>query len=634
MKALTARQSDLDQLSHHLATMASMIEPPPARTADVWADEKRVLPPGSPEPGPWRTSRVPYTRAICEAAADARYSTVVIVTGAQQAKTETLMNIVAHRLDDGPYVPILWVGPTQKNVQSMSGDRWNKLLQSVPTLWDRLEKGHRNKTTEKFIAGVRFGFGWAGSATELASHPAGLVVLDERDRMDSDIGSEGDPVELARARISNYADGRIVIASTPTLDGASPIMTLFDEGTRQIFCWPCPHCGEQFRPRLSLLKWPDGADPGVALREAFMVCPGCGGEIRDHHRNDMMAAHVFLPHAIDEDRGDYHLIDQLPDQPTASFMISGLVSPWRTFGDSASKLVAAYRSGDEFRIQAVVNTIAGEPYKVTGSRPEWDQVHRRRLPYGRLTVPHGVQLITAGVDVQKRGLYYTIRGWGYNLESWKLDHGYIAGDTEFDNPWIMLGNILQKQIGDRAIHRMFIDSGYRPGDQHRRPENVIYSFCRRFGDRAFPTKGHDAQDRPIKSNLLDIDFQGAVLKGGIRLFHLNSDFFKSWIHARVGWPVGEPGGWHLNQETDEDYCRQIIAEEVVTKPSGRRVWIKKSRQNHYLDCEALAVAAAYSLHAEALPPMDAPAPEPKANPGTSQGPGGYIQRPEGSWFNR
>jgi phage terminase large subunit GpA-like protein len=84
---------------------AEIIDAPPIRTADEWADARRVLPAGNAEPGAWRSDRVPYTRPICQAFADLASRWVVVVMGSQMAKTETILNIIGHRFDDGPRVP-------------------------------------------------------------------------------------------------------------------------------------------------------------------------------------------------------------------------------------------------------------------------------------------------------------------------------------------------------------------------------------------------------------------------------------------------------------------------------------------------------------------------------------------------
>jgi phage terminase large subunit GpA-like protein len=67
------------------------------------------------------------------------------------------------------------------------------------------------------------------------------------------------------------------------------------------------------------------------------------------------------------------------------------------------------------------------------------------------------------------------------------------------------------------------------------------------------------------------------------------------VHERVRWPDDQPGGWHLPADVTETYCCQIVSEGRVKKPSGGYTWVQRSRDNHFLDCEAMAYAAAYML---------------------------------------
>ena len=121
----------------------------------------------------------------------------------------------------------------------------------------------------------------------------------------------------------------------------------------------------------------------------------------------------------------------------------------------------------------------------------------------------------------------------------------------------------------------------------------------------FPSKGRDTMDTPHQVRDIDYSIGGKLIKGGVRLYHVNTDYWKRWIHSRVNWPPeAETGGWHLHNATTESYCRQIVAEEMVIKASGKAVWVRKSKENHYLDCEVLAACAAHSLgvqHLQAVP---------------------------------
>lgn len=631
---------DQRTLSRYIDAVADLVRPPPDRTADQWADACRILPADSPEPGPWRSSRVPYMVPIMRAFSDPRYRTVVVVAGAQMAKTECIFNIFGHRFSDGPYMPALYVGPTEKQVRSISNDRFAKMLRSTPILAARLEGGHRDKVTEKYLAGVRLGFAWAGSATELASHPVGLVLVDERDRMIADVDGEGDPVELARARLKNYPRGVLGVFSTPTIEGASAIWSLYEEGTMCAWSWPCPHCREFFVPRLDLLRWPADATPQEALAHGVLACPSCGAEITSEHKPSMNAAGAYQPHALGDD-GEHVPVAEPAINTTASYWVSGLASPWRTFGQAAEIMVRAYRSREPERVQAAINTEMGELYRIRGDAPAWHDVAARKSGYAPGSIPDGVRMLTCGVDVQKRGLYYVVRGWGFNSESWLIRHAYIPGETEYDSVWLLIASVyaeLYQHAGEQMhVSRVFVDSGYRPGDRWRRPENQVYVHARRHHGLVFPTKGHETQDRPIKASDIDVSIAGRVLKGGVKLFHLDTDYLKTWIHSRIRWPSGEPGGWHLHADTDEDYCRQIVSEELVVKPSGRRIWLRRAKDNHYLDAEANALAAAITLQVHALPRTQSTQQStqqstPQATPQAT--PQRFVPRAQGSWFRR
>ncbi len=553
---------------------------------------------------------------------------VIIEQGSQQGKTENLLNIIGHRLDDGPYCPVLFIAPTEKMVRSVSQDRLDKMLMTTKSLWDKTEKGHRNKVMEKHVGGVRLGMSYAGSATELAGHPAGLVLVDERDRMSSDAGGEGDPVLLAKARTKNFPGSKVVVCSTPTIQGASPIHKLYETGTRGKWSWACPDCNEYFVPYLSLLSWAEGATPNQALESARLACPHCGSMIENKHKAEMNAKGRFEYHVpeLDEHGNESREIPIGPEPPenrVASFWVSGICSPWQSFGDLAEVLLIAYQSGDPETIQATINTYFGELFVEKGDAPPWHEVMELIDPYAPLTIPHGVQIITIGCDVQKEGIFYTVKGWGYNSESWKLDHGFLHGDTDYDTVWLALTKILQRPMGEEKLYckRLFVDSGYRA--------HQVYKFCRQHNGLAFPTKGHQQQDKPFRANKIDVTMGGdRVIKNGLSLFHLDTNFFKTWLYSRYRFPEGEVGGFHLDNATDEDYCKQITAEEKIVKPSGKILWKQIRKDNHYLDCEVGAAAAAASLGIHTLKPIE----EAKKKPKPAKKKGGFIDAPRSGFI--
>lgn len=145
------------------------------------------------------------------------------------------------------------------------------------------------------------------------------------------------------------------------------------------------------------------------------------------------------------------------------------------------------------------------------------------------------------------------------------------------------------------------------------PEHRVYEFCRRHARVAYAVKGFDHRDQPLSVKRIDVTPKGKAARYGLDLVCLDSDLFKSWVHERVRWPDDQPGGWHLPSDTTEAYCRQIVSEGRVKKPSGGYIWVQRSRENHFLDCEAMAYAAAYMLGVQRIADSaQARQPKPKA----------------------
>jgi phage terminase large subunit GpA-like protein len=576
--------------------------------------------------------------------------------GSQMGKTANLLNVIGHKLDDDP-APVLYIGPTKSNVDGVIEPQVHQLLRTSPSLWAKTLKGRKSQKLIKRVSGVTLRMAWAGSATELASQPAHTVLVDEVDRMDP-IPGEGDPVSLAEARIATYPDGRLIITSTPTegsvtaskhpvtgiehwdvadgRDVVSPVWKLWQEGTRHEWAVPCPDCAAFFVPRFKLLQWPEDCTPKRALREARLTCPNCGSLIGDERRTWMNTHGHYLAPGQWVEQGA--VCGDPPDAETATFWASGLMSSWVTWGQRAANWLRASRSGDPDRIRTAINTGFGELYRIGADAPAWESVRALCGAYEAGQVPSEVRRITCGVDVQKNRLVYVIRGWGQRSTSWLIEAGELWGETEQDGVWSELGALLERDFDGRHIARMAVDAGYRPGDKWKRPDHMVYAFCREHA-AAMATKGHDTQSKPLAPSLIDVTVRGKLIKRGLQLWHVDSDYFKSWVHTRLQWPTNQPGAWHLPVDVTDDYCQQLTAEARTVKPSGRVAWVTIRRDNHFLDCEMLNVAAAYALGVHRM--RDDPvvraapvAPTPRVEPTAPPQRQAWMSNRKGTWFRR
>jgi phage terminase large subunit GpA-like protein len=127
---------------------------------------------------------------------------------------------------------------------------------------------------------------------------------------------------------------------------------------------------------------------------------------------------------------------------------------------------------------------------------------------------------------------------------------------------------------------------------------MVYQFCRRYYGRAIPTKGRQQQDKPYK--FAEVDQKGHE-RQPLKLMHVHTDHFKSWVHARIVWPVEHAGAWFIAQDASDDYCQQVVAEARLVTQAGRVFWHKLRTDNHYFDAEVLAATAAHLEQVHRLP---------------------------------
>lgn len=549
-----------------------------------------------------------------------------IVCGTQMGKTASLMNIQGEKLDNDP-APCLWIGPTKSNVENVIEPQFDQMVKNSASLASK-ESKQRQKKLLKRIAGTIMRFAWAGSATEIASMPAHTVVVDEVDKCE-DIPGHGDVVTQGEARLSNYRQsGGILIATSSPTEGSvetvkhevtglehwgvsdpqdigSKMWKIWQNGTRHEFMVPCPHCGEYFAPRLQYLTgWQEGDSPAKAKRKAKLLHWRCGTLIEERDKDAMIAA--GLPIAPGQYVVDGKVMGDPPDSEWYTIWISGLLSPWVSWGQSAYAWLTAARSHDEATIRGVINLRFGELFRLRGEAPPWEEIKKLSADstYDMGIVPKGVRKIFMTVDVQQDHLVVIVRGWGVELESWLLHREELWGKTDEQEVWNRLDAFADKGFQEHAYDAIAVDSGYRT--------EQVYSFCEKRLSTAYATKGRDAPNKLYSASEVEVLRSGKKIKRGLKRWIFDHGFFKGWVHDRLRWPQDQPGSWHLFKGIDDDYCRQLVGEQRMRLPSGKVHWVKTG-VNDWLDAEALQVLLAhienvrYLKHDDGKPPPAAPA---------------------------
>lgn len=562
------------------------IAPDPTLSIAEWADRFRILPPSSAEPGPWRTDRLPFLKAIMEAMTPGSpWERVVIMKAAQVGATECLLNFLAYTIHQAP-ANMLLVMPSLTAVRENTLRRIDPLIDHTPALRERVvraegKKGGNTKTEKRFIGGL-LNMAGANSPAGLRSIPAPYVLMDEVDAFPPSAGDEGDPVALAlRAQTTYMARRKAVLVSTPLTAGFSRIEVAFEESDQRRWHCPCPHCSE-----LQLLTWENVTWPEGRREDAYMSCVHCGHVLDDADRFAMMTRGQWIPSA----RGDGR---------TAGFHIGGLLSPFRTIGQFAVEHGQVYR--DPTRHKVFRNLWLGELWEDQAAKVPDAFKFLDRLEDWGTELPPGVAVLTAGVDVQDNRLEYEIVGWGRDEESWSIAHRVIWGDPAGQDVWQTLDHDLRQSwphsraVSPFVVRAVCVDSG-----GHHTAS--VYRFAAdRHQRRVWAIKGRGGPGVPLWPRRPS---KPAKARDKTPVYLIGVDAAKEAIYARLRLTEPGPSFCHFPAGRDPEYFTQLTAERQVTKyVKGRatREWkLAAGHRNEALDLRVYASAALQGLVAMGL----------------------------------
>ena len=209
----------------------------------------------------------------------------------------------------------------------------------------------------------------------------------------------------------------------------------------------------------------------------------------------------------------------------------------------------------------------------------------RQTDVPELMVPEWAKILTAGVDVQETSFYYTIRAWGEHSTSQNIAHGQVLDFFSIER--IMNGEFVTEDGRRMVVDLALIDSGYQA--------DSTYDFCIDHSDWALPVKGASNLMRD-RYKISKVDKRGSKAYG-MQIIIVDGGQYKDSIAARMRRENGT-GSWMVYKDCDLEYAKQVTSEhKVAERKNGKRgamVWKQKHSHgdNHYLDCEVYAFAAA------------------------------------------
>lgn len=555
-----------------------------------WADEHRVIASGaSPEPGKWRTERTPYLRAILNAITDPNVREVVVCSGVQLGKTELLLNAICYYCMHEPS-PMMLVEPTEELAHDIGRDRIDTMIRATPemrtlfglesadggVLANKSRKTGALKNDAKRFPGGYLKLASAASPTDLKSRAIRVILLDEVDTYPA--RPDGNAVDLAIGRASNFVDKKIIITSSPGALARSEVWRRLGNTARHEYRVPCPSCGERFVWKWEQVKWEKTATGEVDAESVRIECPACGCRVRDGGA---------APDSILK-LGGWECTEGDPSCGRVGFHLPGLYSPWLTLRGMVSEFTDAVHARDLDRLRVFIQDRLAEPWDERP--PMWHETQADEAPRFEESPDHStIRHIVAGVDVQRDRVEVSIWGFGRDSESWAITHNVIPGDVLSTALWTRVREFLLSpvELRDGRKGRVFaacVDSG------DGFSTHAVYNFCTPLAEkyRVVAIKGVPGENVPV------IAAPNRSTPTRTPLYKLGVDRLKRIIADRIQIRTRGPGFVHIPAELCGEFFAQLTSEVPESVIEGGKVvsrWRKVRERNEALDCAVYALAA-------------------------------------------
>ena len=265
-----------------------------------------------------------------------------------------------------------------------------------------------------------------------------------------------------------------------------------------------------------------------------------------------------------------------------------------------------------------------------------DEISRKINGYKKLDIPNDVERITTFIDIQQKCLFYVTTAWTMGFTGYVIDYGaypdqqrryYSLRDISKTLQRAKPGAGLEGAIfaGLQNLTNHIHESVYLRDDGAEMTNDltlidanwgmstdIVHQFCRNTNHRGriMPAHGRyvGASSRSFsdyakrKGERVGYNWRMPTVKGKRVVRHVlfDSNFWKSFVHARLSQSLGDPGCLSLFKAKPSTH--QMLADHchaeyrIKTTGRGREVdeWklLPNKPDNHFLDCLSGSAVAA------------------------------------------
>lgn len=426
------------------------------------------------------------------------------------------------------------------------------------------KKGVTKEHMQWIGGGYMVPFG-AKNADKMRSFSIAVLIMDEVGTW-TDV-KDGDPVALLKNRTSGFKNKKIMIVSTPTLEGSCKCYRQFLRGDQRVYKCRCLRCGFPQELRWEGINketgkrygmdWDYNSDGQLDEDTVRYACRNCGHEhlesdkVRFISNDKPFAPGEHDVSVIDRNRQSFWDPTKKAVGPNIlswhSPTVISKIQPWY---QPVYDWLDAYNRDtrkvkDVSKLRVFYNNTLGWPFREHGGRVREREVSvHRRLFYKKGDVPNveiekycdtGVLFLTCTVDVQKAFLSVSI--WGcaagvdYGFNSWLIDYFQIDEDSKEGcasadaAAWGKLQEIIDTGTWTSddgktyALSLTLIDA--RWGESTA----TVVDFCKKWENWVYPIMG---TSRPAKSSKI-VEFREAKTRSGDFYYEVTVDYYKDRI---------------------------------------------------------------------------------------------------------
>lgn len=549
--------------------------------------------PYSPIPGHFKSANSPWVREVMEAIVNADIREVSIIAPVQSSKTVSAELCLCYIIANFPG-PCLWLSQTDADAKDQAESRLHKLFEECDAVknlfpFDR----HKKKTQTIFFSnGMTLWVLGAHAKSNLQSRSIRWLIGDETWQWPSG------HMQQAQARVTAFGWlGKCIFLSQGGEEN-DDTHKKFETTDMREWQFRCPKCGK-FQPfKWSNIEWDkDYRDENNQIdfekirRSVRLVCEFCKRGIADSdanrkllnssakfvamnpnaaktkvgfHWNSLASmswgelAEMYLRAKESSKRGD---IEDLKN-----FYQKRLALAWGDLEEDFSLDISpsGYRMGDDWELEAAIgakNAILPPPH---------ENKNRVRLRF--LTV-----------DVQMDHFFAVVRSWSANASSRLIYCGKLQTWEDIE--------ILQEKF-EVFPQLVFIDAGYSTFEVYRNCAKNNWTALMGDGRKDFPHKVNGK----ITQRFYSTARHPLISDKKCRMHYWSNLGVKDTL-ARLRSNQNPDNGstWEIPSDAPEEYLKMLDSEQRVRKGNSWEWQQIGKRPNHYWDCEAMQVCAAYMM---------------------------------------